>query len=55
MCKLELARLKSERKATAKMEESDPTHESHHNIRDVEIEAVGEVEEEKSTDPTKKK
>lgn len=41
--KLELARRKSKRKSTSKTKESDPTHESHHNIKDVEIEAVGEV------------
>ncbi|XP_038880640.1 uncharacterized protein LOC120072271 [Benincasa hispida] len=42
---LEPARLKLERKSTSKMEESDSTHKSHHNIKDVEID-VGEVEEE---------
>ena len=39
----EIVRLKSERKPKSKMEESDPTHESLHNIRDVKIEAVEEV------------
>ena len=30
----------------SKMEESDPTHESLHNIRDVKIKVIEEVEEE---------
>ena len=50
--KLEIVRLKLERRPMLKMEESDPTHKSLHNIRDVKIKVVEEVEEENTRGQT---
>uniref|UniRef100_A0A9I9EFZ8 Uncharacterized protein n=1 Tax=Cucumis melo TaxID=3656 RepID=A0A9I9EFZ8_CUCME len=50
--KLEIVRLKLEKKSISKMEDSDPIHESLHNIRDVKIKDDEGVEEENTSGQT---